>query len=161
MKIETNFVEKLKQEISRLGRIVDIEDVFDVIDQVSGINNTKESNYSNTEITYFYRDEANSKTWFSYVLKGLISEEQKQTIFNCLQDKYFGFFNPKLVGLPDGDLVREEGDWFELLENSILPTNASPTFPIITVDELVKAFQKAKEQNWSWNYLEEDHYHEI
>lgn len=118
---------------------------------------TKHSNNQqhNTEITYIHKDAENGKrTWFSYVLKGPATKEQIQAISNCLYlyDKGFDFFNPQLVRLPDGGLIKEEPDWFIWMENSVLPTDKSPTIDM-TMEELVSAFQKAKEQEWNWDYL--------
>jgi len=114
-----------------------------------------EERYPNTEITYIYRDISNNKKWFTCVLKGHISKEQMEIIHNCLYDKRYLRFNPKMVGLPDGNindgiLDMSELSWFQWMENSVLWVDTPATISI-TVEELVQNFQKAKENNWEIN----------
>ena len=104
---------------------------------------------NNTEITYIHRDDNNRKYWFSVVLKGSITEEQKEIIIDCLYDKKYGLFYPEAVHLP---YDRFQGEIFEWMENSVLPTKKEPTL-YMTMDELVENFQKAKDH---WEYYDID-----
>lgn len=104
---------------------------------------------NNTEITYIHRDDNNRKYWFSYILKGSITEEQKQIIIDCLYDSRYGLFFPEAIGLPYDEF---QGEIFEWMKNSVLPTEKEPTLHM-TVDELVEKFQTAKD-NWNDYFIE-------
>lgn len=104
-------------------------------------------NSTNTKIEYMYRDGDNWKSYFECVVKGILSEEQKNTILSCLDGGQH--FIPEQVGLPghgDDWVFNEEFDqpWFELLENRIQTTRDEATEEL-TIDELVEAFLKAKD----------------
>ena len=109
--------------------------------------------FPNTEITYIYRGDSNKKTWFTYVLRGAITEKDKEIILDCLADDYCEFFKPCMVGLPDGNLLTEEDDWFEWIDSTFL-TDKEPTLDI-PIYELVKNFIIAKSKNWGVEKIEE------
>lgn len=102
----------------------------------------------NTKIEYRYRDASNYKDHYKAVVKGEITKEQYDEIWNCLDDSDDHFIAAQ-VGLPaDGlrgyDVNEDDHCWYELCE--ITPTEEEPTQDM-TIDELVKRFKKAK-NNW-------------
>ena len=112
----------------------------------------------NTKINYLYRDGANYKTPNSVIIKGEVTKEQINGILSCCSWEYF---IPEQVGLPAdrGEDYREldpEYDhcWFELYEDGFELVDKSPT-ENITVEELVKAFQKSKGKWDDVHYPEE------
>lgn len=110
----------------------------------------------NTKLNYLYRDAANYKTWNAVVFQGEITEEQIETIMSCLDSGEY--FIPEQVGLPadrGGELDMEyDHCWFELDSSSFDTTEAPPTIDM-TIEELVSAFQKAKNKWDDINYPKE------
>lgn len=110
----------------------------------------------NTRIDYFYRDASNYKKPNMVIVSGSISEEQRQTIMDCLDKGEY--FIPHLVRLPEirFDTYSEEDDhpWFELHDCAFSDTEEPPTVAI-SADELVKAFQARKD---CWHQLLEQEY---
>ena len=103
----------------------------------------------NTQIEYLYRDADNYKVWNNCIIKGTLSEEQKQLILDCRDEGEY--FIPHLVGLPEKqfDTWDDQSDhvWFELWDQAFSETTDPPTVGI-TADELVNAFLACKE-DWS------------
>lgn len=99
----------------------------------------------NTLIQYLYRDADNYKVQNECVIKGVLSEEDIQTILDSLEDDEV--FIPRLVGLPEKrfDTYDPQVDhpFFELGKTSFIITDQHPTVEI-TAAELVSAFRKAK-----------------
>ena len=52
----------------------------------------------NTRMTYLYRDGTNSKVWHKVIFRGEVTEDDKWTIRNALEDNLY--FIPEQVGLP-------------------------------------------------------------
>lgn len=102
----------------------------------------------NTLFNYLYRDGGNWKQPNMVVLNGCLSQEQKETILDCLNEGEY--FIPSQVGLPE-KRFKEQTDldhcWFELCEDDFEETAAEPTVDI-TPEELVKAFCDKKDK---WN----------
>jgi len=103
----------------------------------------------NTEFTYVHRDDNNSKHWYTVVLKGEMTEEQKTQIYDCLWSEYF--FMPGLLGLPDNETIQNgintEYELFETGPSMIVPTNKKPTIDL-TVGELTNRFVDTMECWW-------------
>ena len=103
----------------------------------------------NTLINYLYRDASNYKVWNRAVVEGALTEDQKQVIYNCLEDGEN--FIPSLVGLPEKTFVdlgytydkQDDTPWFELHEDAFEETTDSPTISL-TAQELYENFAKAK-----------------
>lgn len=94
----------------------------------------------NTLITYLYRDACNYKVHNEAVVKGLMTPEQEQRIWETLQDGEY--FIPHLVGLPEERFATETEDDHPYFEyRSLSPTNA-PASCDMDVEGLVKAFEK-------------------
>lgn len=103
----------------------------------------------NTKVTYLYRDANNYKMWNQCIVKGNLSEEQKERILNSLNEGEF--FIPRKVGLPEGRFDKwDSADhiWFEINEDSFILTEEEPTV-LLSVNDLVKSFtlNKGKWEN--------------
>lgn len=105
----------------------------------------------NTRIEYLYRDSENNKVRNMCVIYGEISEQQKQTIINSLDEERF---IPSKVGLPEGrfpDYDPEiDGKWFELCTDSFDDTDLPTTLDISAV-ELVDNFAR-----WAGRWEEDE-----
>lgn len=103
--------------------------------------------YRNTKISYLYRDAYNYKQHNECVVEGVLTDEQKAIIMGCLNEGEY--FIPGQLGMPEKRFEKvSDADhcWFELEANGFQPTNEEATLTI-NAEELVTAFQKAKE-NW-------------
>ena len=110
-----------------------------------GVNITTEP--KNTRINYLYRDAHNYKMRNSCVINGRLTNEQKETILNCLDGGEY--FVPSLVGLSEENLKDEtdaDNGFFELTEEDFEETTDEPTVRI-SADELVESFKQSKD-NW-------------
>lgn len=101
----------------------------------------------NTKIFYLYIDGSNYKVHNEAVVKGTITKEQANEIFDCT---YAGSFIPGDVGLPENrfdDYSSDDTDWFELHnpEEAFFATAEEPTVDM-TVDELVARFASMRDQ---------------
>lgn len=101
----------------------------------------------NTKIFYLYKDGSNYKVHNEAVVKGTITKEQANEIFDCT---YAGSFIPGDVGLPENrfdDYTSDDTDWFELHnpEEAFFATAEEPTVDM-TVDELVARFASMRDQ---------------
>ena len=121
---------------------------------------------TNTLMQYLYRDANNFKALNRIVLKGEISQEQKESIMDCLENSTgdCGDFIPNQVGLPEirlGDVDQEDdGPWFELdLEYAFTETDEKADTSI-TIDELVTRFKECKgawnTDSWEQNFHSDD-----
>ena len=103
----------------------------------------------NTEFTYVHRDSNNNKHWYSVILKGEMTEEQKTQIFDCLWSE--SFFMPGLLGLPDNETIPcdidTEYELFVTGPSMIVPTEKEPTINM-TVGELTNRFIDTMECWW-------------
>lgn len=103
-------------------------------------------------MNFLYRDASNYKCYRSFVLQGRITEEQKLSIADCLLEGEH--FIPQQVGIPferDWEISEDDHPFCELDPVSDFQyTDAKPDYPLITVDDLVSAFQLAKGK---WNEL--------
>lgn len=102
---------------------------------------------TNTRISYLYRDGCNYKVHNEAVVKGTITKEQADEIYNCT---YAGSFIPEDVGLPENrfdDYGPDDTDWFELYkpEEAFCSTTDEPTVDM-TVDELVSHFAAMRDK---------------
>lgn len=100
----------------------------------------------NTKIVYIYRDGSNYKAGNSFIVNGMISEEQKQLIISSCDDNEY--FIPHQVGMPENrfeDINDDDHAWFELRGFELTNDFADST---MTVEELVQAFLNAKD---CWN----------
>lgn len=108
----------------------------------------------NTRIDYLYRDASNYKQPNTAIVSGAISEEQRRTIMDCLDEEEY--FIPHLVGLPeirfDSYSMMDDHRWFELQDSAFSDTEESPTVEI-SAEELVKAFQSRKDR---WRLILEE-----
>lgn len=98
----------------------------------------------NTEIYYLYRDASNYKKGNTVIVSGTFSEEQIDTIIECLDEGEY--FIPKQVGLPEerfGKWTKDDHCWFELNRDGFRKTEAMATVAI-TAEALVSNFIKAK-----------------
>lgn len=121
----------------------------------------------NTNISYLYRDGCNYKNRKNVIVKGAITDKDRQVIANSLNDHTY--FIPQQVGLPDAhfddcDLSPSDHCWCELKINDprnkdydpnakddVTLTEEEPTLDL-TIGELVEAFRKAA-GNWEdYNY---------
>lgn len=102
----------------------------------------------NTLITYLYRDACNYKVHNTAILKGLMTPEQEQRIWNSLQDGEY--FIPHLVGLPEERFAHETEDDYPYFEfQSTTHTNV-PVSCDMSIEEMVKSFElHAKDWNSS------------
>ncbi len=97
----------------------------------------------NTWIEYLYRDADNYKVWNEAVVSGVLTDEEKAQIEECLSEGEY--FLPQQVGLPEKRFDEEtvaDHPWFELI--SIKNTNA-PATGALTAKELLDNFLKAKD----------------
>ena len=102
----------------------------------------------NTKFSYTYRDGANYKTSYEWILAGRISGEQIEAVIDASDYEHF---TPSLIGLPGGMFEGDEGYDPEFdhpmcehdFEDSFEPTSAAPSGSM-TVDEFVKAFCACK-----------------
>ena len=100
----------------------------------------------NTKISYLYRDECNYKAHNECVVRGTLTEEQIETILDCLDCGTF--FIPHKVGLTEykiGPETDEDHDFFELDEYGFKQTTEAPT-ALITAELLVEAFKNCKDK---------------
>ncbi len=110
----------------------------------------------NTKIGYLYRDADNYKVWNEAVIKGSLTDKQKQLICDSLYDGEY--FIPGVVGLPEKTFVSlgynydEQADhpYFELSVEDMQDTNELPTVEMDT-DELTHNFMCAANK---WKELE-------
>lgn len=104
----------------------------------------------NTKICYLYRDADNYKVWNECVIKGTLTQEEKQKILDCRHDGEW--FLPHMVGLPEKqfDEWDDQADhpYFELYEDSFSETALAPTVDVKAAD-LVIAFERCSQANWS------------
>ena len=105
----------------------------------------------NTKINYLYRDACNYKQPNEVVISGTFTEEQIDTIINCLvmDGPNEGFFIPSQIGFPEirfNEITEDDHCWFELCKESFMQTNESPTIEL-TPSEVVEQFVAAKD-NW-------------
>lgn len=100
---------------------------------------------TNTAIYYLYRDASNYKMPNSCVVAGTLSEQQKETILDSLDNEEY--FVPEKVGLPavrfSEEWTQDDHIWFELSEDGFSVTTESPTVEIDT-QTLTAAFAAAK-----------------
>ena len=93
----------------------------------------------NTRINYLCRMRN------SCVINGRLTNEQKETILNCLDDGEY--FVPSLVGFPE-EKFKDETDsgpcWYALTEYDFEETTDKPTVRI-SADELVESFKQSKD----------------
>lgn len=105
----------------------------------------------NTRIEYMYRDASNYKAYGEAVLRGTISESEKEAIGKALYDGEF--FIPEEVGLDGlaGDLgvLDEEHDHpFHTIEG-FFETEGSPTDLAPSAEEFVKLMLGMTQEKWS------------
>ena len=101
----------------------------------------------NTKIYYLYRDASNYKKGNEAIVEGAITQEQIDTIMDCLDEGEY--FIPKQVGLPEvrfDKITEDDHCWFELDKYGFTATDEEPTVRM-TIDELVEKF-KAASGNW-------------
>lgn len=104
----------------------------------------------NTKVEYLYRDGSNYKVWNTVVVKGTLTDEKKQEIFDSCDD--IGYFIPRQVGLPEKrfeDTTDDDHCWFEL--KSIEDTKEPPTVDR-TAGELHEKFLFAA-GNWDETFI--------
>ena len=108
----------------------------------------------NTIMEYLYRDGSNYKVWTQVILEGEISQEQKDTIRDCLD---CNDFIPSQVGLPEHrfeSVNEDDGPWFELYPDTAF-TATDEEADGMTVDELVARFKECKD-SWDATWPQED-----
>lgn len=87
----------------------------------------------NSRIVFFYYDEEfEDRTYYTYIIDGLLTEEQEEQILNCLDDYKFV---PDDVGIDNC----EWGEWHELDSIDQVSEAAGNA---MTPDEIVQAFQR-------------------
>lgn len=99
----------------------------------------------NTKIEYLYRDADNYKVYNSCIIRGSLTQEQREAILDCLDSGEF--FIPKAVGLPScrfEDVTEADHDWFEMGREAFEETALEPTVEV-TAGELVAAFQRCRD----------------
>lgn len=100
---------------------------------------------SNTKIEYLYRDADNYKQWNEAVVRGELTEAQKEDILSCLLDGEY--FIPGAVGLPEKRFevwdTDSDHEWFELDASGFSTTDAEETVDL-DVEELTRRFLAAK-----------------
>ena len=109
----------------------------------------------NTIMEYLYRDGSNYKIWTRVVLEGEISQEQKDTIRDCLDCN--DSFIPSQVGLPERrfeNVNEDDGPWFELYPDTA-STETDEEADGLTVDELVARFKECK-GSWDATWPQEE-----
>ena len=102
----------------------------------------------NTLMHYLYRDSENNKVHTAVVLKGEITEQQKEKISACLENG--SDFIPSQVGLLDNrfeTLEAEDQPWFELYPKVDFQLTHLPADVELSVDELTQKFESAQ-NNW-------------
>lgn len=102
----------------------------------------------NTRINYYYTDVSNYHCRTHGIVAGIVTEQQKQEIMDCLNDG--DFFMPGQVGL-DVEYAwaldpQDDHPWWHFHDDSFEETDKAPTVNL-TADELVEKFKAAKE-NW-------------
>lgn len=100
----------------------------------------------NTKISYLYRDAYNYKVHNECVVKGTLTEEQIETIMDCLDCGEY--FIPHKVGLTEnkfGEETDADHDFFEMDSDGFEQTKEAPT-AFITADALVEAFKNCKDK---------------
>ena len=112
---------------------------------------------NNTKVHYMYRDASNYKKYQRAVIKGVLTDEQKEKIISCLFDG--AYFIPEQVGLL-ADRFNEFGEneddhvWFELgpsgegSEKQAFEETKESVDTETTAAELFENFLKA-EHNWN------------
>lgn len=113
----------------------------------------------NTKIYYLYRDASNYKKGNVAIVEGAITEEQIDTIMECLDCGEY--FIPRQVGLPEvqfGKITEDDHCWFELCRENFDPTDEEADTGM-DVEELVKKFLAAS-GNWDDSELLADDYEE-
>jgi hypothetical protein len=98
----------------------------------------------NTSLTYLYRDAGNWKQFKTIILRGSLSQEDKDTIQSKLRDGLY--FLPEQVGLKSlqahaHDLNELDHIWHEFDISSVAPSEEKPT-ELITASRLVRNFQE-------------------
>lgn len=104
----------------------------------------------NTKINYQYWDGANYKVSNVCIIRGEMTEEQKERIVACLEEEEY--FIPSLVGMPERKFDTETEDdhpWFEWC--GIEQTDTKPTLDI-TAEELAARFEEAV---YGWQKMQE------
>ena len=100
----------------------------------------------NTKIEFTYRDASNYKVHNEDIVAGVLTDEQKAIIMDCLDEGQY--FIPSQVGLKArafDDVTEDDHPWFELDGFEEAEEEAST----MTAEGLVKAFQEAK-NNWDF-----------
>ena len=119
---------KVKSVLQKVGLALSGKDLY-------------EQEAENTAMEYLYRDADNYKTWNVVILRGQITQDQKEEIRKKLLDESF---IPEQVGLPlerNWDLSEADHCWAELdVYNAFTTTSRQPTEDM-SVDELVNRFQ--------------------
>jgi hypothetical protein len=98
-----------------------------------------------------YRDASNYKQFGEAVVSGEYTADEKSAIMGCLDDVTDGGFIPQQVDLPalqermTGFPSEDDHCWHDLEEIEL--TNEEPTLQM-TIRELVKKFEEAKEVGW-------------
>lgn len=123
-----------------------------------------------TYFYYLYRDSGNYKTHLTVTLSGSMTEEDYKQITACCDSGEY--FLPSQVGLPNSrnwDWNDEyDNPWFELVgyetstegisahcvRSIVRPSNFYYRTPDMSVSELVKNFEKAKEH---WDTVQYPH----
>ena len=101
----------------------------------------------NTIINYQYRDASNWKQHNEAIVQGTLTEEQIDTIINCLEDGEY--FIPRQIGLPEirfAEICEDDHCWFELDRAGFEITERCPTVQL-TAKEVVGRFLEAR-NNW-------------
>lgn len=101
--------------------------------------------YRTTCINYQYRDASNYKKQNQVIVPGRYTEEQIQSIIDCLQDGEY--FIPSKVGFPEErfeDVTEDDHLWFELQEVDFEDSDQKPQMGI-SPEEMVRIFEKAKD----------------
>ena len=100
----------------------------------------------NTKVNYLYRDGCNYKVHNEIIVRGKITNEQINRIYNKCDGE---FFIPEQIGLPVTrfeDITEDDHCYCEfsmLKDLDFIFTNDEPTEDM-TVDELVKKFENVK-----------------
>lgn len=103
----------------------------------------------NTKITYLYKDKKNYKKLNEAIVKGKITESQKERIYDSLEEGEL--FIPSLIDLPEerfGELTEDDCIWFELVGFS--STN-EPSTSDMTIGELAHKFEQ-EQYMWESDY---------
>ena len=103
----------------------------------------------NTVIEYLYRDASNYKVRNRAIVKGEINEAQKERILECLYEGEY--FIPEQIGLPAkrfDEVNKDDHCWMELDEYGfdVIDEEADVN---MSVDDLVKSFEEAREKGWN------------